>query len=64
MLLTATDSLHDLRNAQEEDYLPYVREMIALSKSYEKPSNAAVAISKQLNKPAAKPKAKAKAKAT
>ncbi|CAK9085816.1 unnamed protein product, partial [Durusdinium trenchii] len=57
--------VHALVTAQkneEEDYLPYVREMIALSKSYEKPSNAAVAISKQLNKPAAKPKAKAKAK--
>ena len=48
---------------QEEDYLPLVREMIALQRNFEKPCAAANAIVRQVNKPAGKGKAKAKAKA-
>ena len=49
---------------QEEPYLPFVKEMLALTKQYEKPHAVANASCKQLTKkPAAKGKAKAKAAA-
>ena len=47
---------------QEEDYVPLVKDMIALLKNFNKPFGAANAIAKQATKkPAAKGKAKAKA---
>ena len=52
-----------LPDAQEDDYLPCVKEMILLQRNFEKPHAAAHAICRQFNKPASKAKAKAKAKA-
>ena len=48
---------------QEDDYLPSVREMVTLTRNFEKPYAAANAIVRQVNKPATKAKAKAKNKA-
>ena len=50
-------------DAQEDDYIPCVKEMICLQRNFEKPHAAANAICRQVNKPASKSKAKAKAKA-
>ena len=50
-------------DAQEDDYVPCVKEMICLQRNFEKPHAAANAICRQVNKPASKSKAKAKAKA-
>ncbi len=47
---------------QEDDYIPHVKDMIALQRRFEKPHAAANAIFRQANKPAGKSKAKAKAK--
>jgi hypothetical protein len=44
---------------QEDDYIPCVREFLALQKNFEKPQAAGNAIARQQNK---KPSAKAKAK--
>ena len=50
-------------DAQEDDYIPCVKEMICLQRNFEKPHAAANAICRQVNKSASKSKAKAKAKA-
>lgn len=45
---------------QEDDYIPHVRDFIALQKAFDKPFSAGNAIARQQNK---KPSGKAKAKA-
>ena len=47
---------------QEDDYIPLVRDFLALQKQFEKPQAAGNAIARQHNKKAPSGKAKAKAK--